>query len=368
MPRVPRRRSRGTGTVYRKGRLWSVSWMESGERRYAHGFTSKDQAEKVRSLNAANLAAGRGGLPKPKGPGKTLAVLAEEWLARRDATHRAARDDRHRWTNHLEPLIGDLEPDAVDTGLLRKIVERKLGEKLASATVLLLMRLLSTFYTDLIEQGHATKNPVRMLPRSTKRLIRPSHDPKTTPFVEKRADIVRIFKALPEPVNVAYAIGALAGLRTGEILGLPWEHVDLRTRRIHVQASMTGRLKDDESRVVPIVDGLAVVLSAWREKRPDGDLVITPVKKRGLHMRQSTLRGHLDDVLEKLHIPKMTFYQATRHTFASHWVLTGGSIERLRDIMGHSTVSVTERYAHLKPDLFPAKELERADLDLGVRT
>jgi hypothetical protein len=191
--------------------------VESGERRYAHGFTSKDQAEKVRSLNAANLAAGRGGLPKPKGPGKTLAALAEEWLERRDATHRAARDDRHRWTNHLEPLVGDLEPDAVDTGILRKIVERKLAEKLAPATVLLLMRLLSTFYTDLIEQGHATKNPARMLPRSTKRLIRPSHDPKTTPFVERRADIVRIFKALPEPGNVAYAIGALAGLRTGEM-------------------------------------------------------------------------------------------------------------------------------------------------------
>ena len=49
-------------------------------------------------------------------------------------------------------------------------------------------------------------------------------------------------------------------------------------------------------------------------------------------------------------------------------MLTGGSIERLRDIMGHSAVSVTERYAHLKPDLFPAKELERADLNLSATT
>jgi hypothetical protein len=80
MPRVPRRRARGSGTVYRKGRLWSVSWTENGERRYAHGFVSKDQAEKVRSLNAANLAAGRSGLPKPKGPKSTLSKLAEEWL------------------------------------------------------------------------------------------------------------------------------------------------------------------------------------------------------------------------------------------------------------------------------------------------
>jgi hypothetical protein len=67
---------------------------------------------------------------------------------------------------------------------------------------------------------------------------------------------------------------------------------------------MTGRLKDDDSRVVPLVDGLAAVLSAWRKKRPDGDL-IAPVNKRGIHMRQNTLRGHLDGVLERLELPKI---------------------------------------------------------------
>jgi integrase len=338
--------------------------MEGGEKRYEHGFTSKDQAERVRALNAANLAAGRGGLPK-KLPKRSLKALAADWLERRDSTHRSARDDRHRWKNHLEPALGHLEPDAVDTGQLRKIVERKLAEKLAPATVQRCMRLLSTFYTDLIEQGYATKNPARMLPRSTKRLIRSSHDPKTTPFVEKREDIVRIFQALPEPINVAFAVGALAGLRTGEILGLRWEHVDLDKRRMHVQESMTGPLKDDESRVVPIVAGLASVLTAWRDKQPDADLVIPPMSSRGFHMRQSTLWTHLEKALRDLKLPKLSFYQATRHTFASHWVLTGGSIERLRDIMGHSSVAVTERYAHLKPDLFPARELERADLDIG---
>ena len=33
----------------------------------------------------------------------------------------------------------------------------------------------------------------------------------------------------------------------------------------------------------------------------------------------------------------LTWYQATRHTFASQWVLNGGSIEKLKEIMGHCT-------------------------------
>ena len=59
-----------------------------------------------------------------------------------------------------------------------------------------------------------------------------------------------------------------------------------------------------------------------------------------------------------------TFDEAGRHTFASQWVLSGGSIEKLREILGHSSVLVTERYTHLKPELFGAADLERANVPL----
>ena len=64
----------------------------------------------------------------------------------------------------------------------------------------------------------------------------------------------RVYFELPEPLNVAYANGALAGLRTGEVFALKWEHVDLATRRIHVRESVAGPLRDKDSRVVPVLD------------------------------------------------------------------------------------------------------------------
>lgn len=64
-----------------------------------------------------------------------------------------------------------------------------------------------------MEQGHAEHNPVRMLPKATRRLIRPAHDPRTTPFVERLEDIRRIYTVLPDPTKIAYAIGAMGGLR-----------------------------------------------------------------------------------------------------------------------------------------------------------
>ncbi len=62
------------------------------------------------------------------------------------------------------------------------------------------------------------------------------------------------------------------------------------------------------------------------------------------------------------------WYWCTRHTFASQWVMAGGSIEKLKEILGHYSVSVTERYAHLKPELFTAKDLGTISLDLASRT
>jgi integrase len=57
----------------------------------------------------------------------------------------------------------------------------------------------------------------------------------------------------------------------------------------------------------------------------------------------------------------MSFCQAGRHTFASQWILSGKSIYRLKEIMGHSSGQVTERYPHLTNQLTKT-ELERADI------
>jgi integrase len=303
-------------------------------------------------------------MPRAEKEIPSLGELAEAWLERREHTHRSADEDRYRWDKHLKPWLAKLRPVEVDPALLRRFIEAKLAEKLSSTTVRLLILEISGLFGDLVEQGHAAHNPVRLLPRSTRRLIRPAHDPRTTPFVERLEDARRIFLALEEPINIAYAIGALAGLRTGEVLGLKWGHVDLATRRIHVREAVSGPLKDDESRVVPILDSLYPILTAWKLKTGGFGAVVPAMRSDGAFCDDHTLRAHLKTALEALKLPKMTWYQSTRHTFASQWVMGGGSIEKLKEMMGHSTVQMTERYAHLKTDLFGAKDLGTIPLDL----
>ena len=78
-----------------------------------------------------------------------------------------------------------------------------------------------------------------------------------------------------------------------------------------------------------------------------------------------TLDAALRRALEATGLGELTWYQATRHTFASQWVMAGRSIEELKEILGHHSVVVTERYAHLRPDLFAPGALAALSLDLS---
>jgi len=370
MARRKAKRAFGRGSVYQRGGGgWRIRWREGGRRRYASGFPTRELAEQVLSKVLADVAAGRAGLPPDPKAVPTLAELAQDWLTRRRTTHRSARDDEGRWNLHLKPRLGHLRPDDVDAALIRSVIETKLTAGLSSSTVRLIVRLCSTFFSDLVERQLATKNPAKALPRSTRRLIRPAHDPRTTPFLEQRADIRRVFLALPDPINLAFAIGALAGLRTGEVLALRWEHVDLEHRRIHVRQSIGGPLKDEDSRIVPVQDSLHPLLLTWQLRSGGVGLVVPPMRGgTRKHCDEHTVGKKLRAALASLELPRITWYQATRHTFASQWVLGGGTIEQLRELLGHSTVLVTERYAHLRPDSFGPRERGRVSVDLSLPT
>ena len=309
-----------------------------------------------------------------------MAELAEDWLERRAATHRAIRTDRGRWHLHLKAHVGNYRPDQVTPAAIRSFVEAKLADGLNPATVGHCVRLLSTFFTDLVERGIATVNPTRSVPRSTRRLFKPTADPRLTPFLQRLEDVRRVYLALPEPYSVAFALACFAGLRTGEALGMDWRNVDLAGRRVHRPPpdARDGRLGAAQghrvSRIAPLLNPLAPILAMWKLKTGGEGLLFRPkYPARGgrpgspaQFIRLHTLHAAIRAALERCELPLMTWYQATRHTFASLWVLGGGSIEKLSAVMGHSSTIVTQRYAHLRPELFTSRDFGHMDVDLAA--
>lgn len=373
-----KRRVWGSGTVWPRGGRWWIRWRENGKRR-AKSYPTEEIAQKVLAKILADVAMGKAGLPEEPADAPTLGALAGPWLEARQRTHRSGGDDASRWRTHLGPFFGKMRPAEVDTAAIRRFVDHTLAKKKSASTVGNCVRLLSVFFGYLVEEKHATANPVAALPRSVRRQFKSTYDTRATPFLKTLADVARVFRALPEPVNVAFAVGAFAGLRTGEVLALDWRDVDLANRRIRVHQQMQdghlSPLKDDEPRIVLLQASLAPILAEWKLKTGGEGLLFKPtVATRGGRpdlgtppgfMRPHTLIRHLRAALKACGLPALSWYHATRHTFASLFVLGGGSLEMLRVLMGHASVTTTERYSHLRPDLFAESAFHAMDIDLS---
>ncbi|HET7380239.1 MAG TPA: site-specific integrase [Gaiellales bacterium] len=359
-----------SGSIARRGRRWLIRWTDGAGIRHAETFPDRQRAEDALASRLGAAQSQRDGMPRDVRTAEPLKALFDRWIEARKHTHRSWRDDRNRWRKHIEPVLGRLRPHEVGEPMLRTLMADRLAAGLSPASVGLLLRLVSTFYRDLVEQGDAPKNPVRALSRATRRTARSTHDPRDTPWLATASDLRAVFLKLPEPVNIAFAVGAMSGMRTGEVLALRWSSIDLERGRIHVRESVRhgkrGPLKDNETRTVPIKAGLVPVLRAWK-LRCGHDLVVPPRRKRGTgrhHHSVGELRDELDTALDALSMPRLTWYQATRHTFASQWAADGGDMRELQAIMGHESITTTERYAHLRPGAFSARATKVADVDL----
>jgi integrase len=277
-------------------------------------------------------------------------------------------DERNRWKNHLAPALGHLTPDQVTVPVLKRLIQDLREKGLAPGTVGLQIALLSSFWGDLVEDGTATVNPVKMLSRKTrKNELTSDQDWKKTPFLRDIKDVVRVHDRLAhydERIAIAYIVGALAGLRTGEVRALRWEHVNLETRLIHVQDKVgrrSGKVetpKDDESRFVPITDALYWFIRNAMPAYPQSGLVCGG----DVFVNDHRMGAYFAKVLAELELPAMRWYEGTRHSYASQWVINGGSLETLREMMGHSSVQVTERYAHLIPGQYTDADRSRVQL------
>jgi integrase len=155
---------------------------------------------------------------------------------------------------------------------------------------------------------------------------------------------------------------------------------DLDAGTIHVRRSTGGPLKDDESRIAPLPDTLATVLTEWRKLAPVGAAqVFEPTghggKRRAdgrAYVKEHSVAKALRAALAKVNaertdgkIPELRWYEATRHSFASRYVQAGGSLMKLAAILGHSATEVTLRYAHLQPGNFTEQERALVDVQLA---
>ena len=131
----------------------------------------------------------------------------------------------------------------------------------------------------------------------------------------------------------------LTGCRSGEILSLRWEYVDLDMGELRLPESKTG------AKVVHLGDPAIAVLRAI--PRTEGNPWVLPGLKRGRHI--AYLHDSWRRILVRAGIENLRIHDL-RHSFASGGLLVGEGLPMIGKLLGHNKVQTTARYAHLAND------------------
>jgi integrase len=322
------------GITQRKGRKgWWVRLYANGRQQWFKCDT-KSQAKALYGRLRAEI---REGVYFPERFAQSKALTLRAWITRYTdgITSRGLRNMKHYgrfWSKLLgRKLLTELSADE-----LRHVQAKMLAKKNRSAhTVNRYFAGLRRVLNLAIAEGYLTSNPVKgvkFFPEPAGRLR----------FLSD-AEIARLKEVMAPTDWFLVAFALETGLRLSEQFHARWDCVDLERGVLTVPLSKSGRTRH----VILSEAALTILrgLSSWMHS----PYLFPSLLSQGQPMqgRHFVVKVY-EAALKKAKIEGVTWH-TLRHTFASRAVMAGVDIRTVQELMGHSTISMTVRYAHLSP-------------------
>lgn len=333
--------------IYKRGKKYWIRYtgLDGKQKREPAGERYHDATIKLADRKAT-IAAGK----EPeitKIQNHTFRELTENY--KKWSVRQRAYDSKKYLIEQLESKFGDLPLRRFSTMLLEQFQTERLAEgkkRVRSnktewhflpnkpATVNRLIATLSHMFTkavewEMVEEGILKRiRNVKMIKGESKRLRYLSQE-------ECQGLLIQCHGHLWEIVTLALN----TGMRKGEILSLKWDQVDLKHGFI-----LLDRTKNGERREIPLnVTVKGVLQSTVRRIDTPSVFYDTSTGKPYRDIKKS-----FHTAMRRAGIKDFRFHDL-RHTFASHLVMAGVDITTVSRLLGHKSLTMTLRYAHLAP-------------------
>lgn len=266
-------------------------------------------------------------------PSPTIRIFSEEYMLHVQALCSPSTVKRYSafLKKDILPKLGHLTLKEANAGHIQKYGDERL-KTVAPATARQELMFLSGMFREAIKRDMLDRNPVA-------RVDKPSIDNQIVRYLDPDEER-RLLGFSPEPLRTAILISIHSGLRDGELRNLTWADVRLRNRFIVVRNTKSKR-----DRVVPMSKTLYGVLEKLpRHIKSPYVITNTDTATKYDHFNNTSWRKALTDA----GIKNFRWHDL-RHTFGSRLAQAGVPILAIKELMGHSQITVTMRYAHLAP-------------------
>lgn len=206
---------------------------------------------------------------------------------------------------------------------------------------------IKSFYKYLVRQ--------KLLPGSPAKLVKSPKLPKTLPKVLPVEEVFALLDVHDLETVLGLRDKAIldllygGGLRISELCGLDLLDVDRKGRIVRVMG------KGSKERLVPVNAQAIRSLEAYLGRR--GELLATPragqapdamfLNFRGGRLTPRSIARHLDAHVLKCALARKVSPHSLRHSFATHLLGGGADIRSIQELLGHASLSTTQRYTHV---------------------
>ena len=230
----------------------------------------------------------------------------------------------------------------IDLWVLRAFFAELHGKKASATTAGRKLATFRSFFRFLCREGTLTKNPARSL-------IAPKKDQRIPTYLQEQeaVDLMAASDMNNKSEERDTAVLELlysTGMRCSEIVGLVLDDVDTSNRSIRVIG------KGRKERWVPFGAPANKALSRYLLTRGTvigRDPLFTGTNKKPLSDR--TVRRIVARGLIRASIRTKASTHTLRHSFATHLLQRGGDLRSIQELLGHSSLSTTQRYTHVNP-------------------
>jgi integrase/recombinase XerC len=254
------------------------------------------------------------------------------------------------YRNDLESFLGflcnqyftmardQIDLERIDHLAIRSYLAYLARKKLSRASTARHLSALRSFFKYLMREGTLESNPARGVatPRREKHL----------PSVLQSSEIASLFE-IPDLssslgirdrawLELLYA----SGLRISELVGIDIDDIELRARLVKVRG------KGSKERIVPFGSKAADAIRAYLDVRSSEEDALF-VNYRGQRITVRSVRRLFNTYVRAASLRAGISPHTLRHSFATHLLNAGADLRAIQELLGHASLSTTQKYTHL---------------------
>jgi integrase len=320
--------------------VWWISHRGSDGKRHRQKVGRYEAA--VGAYCATKQRIREGSFQAPRASGVTFKELVDEAFADRKARIAGSTSEGDGYKKPtLLAWFGSLPAAKVTAAMIRDRLGDLRGPGVSGATSNRYHALVSAILRWGVEAGKPFKNPARDVPRY--------HDSEARVRFLDASEEAALRKVIREDYPEEEAELDLAlhtGMRRNELYRLTWDHVDLQRGILTVEGKQHANSRKSSRRFLKINSRARLALTELYG-RSNGSPYVCP----GAHAGTETDRDWRDWFEASIRQAKIDnfVYHDLRHTFASRLVMAGVPLAAVMEMLGHRSIAMTMRYAHLRP-------------------